>query len=206
VTLIELDVQPSVKSVKTAASAARKRMMFSRSAAKSATSAKRSGRRERPYNPRMSADGNAYADGLRMLARRELSEMQVRQRLARKGHPREAIDQAVARLREARAIDDARVAEAIARTETSVRRRGKLRVRMQIQRAGISTATAKRATDEIFDTIDDEALLEASLAKRLHGRDVIADDREFQRLYRYLIGQGFDSGRVLKALSARRGR
>ena len=147
---------------------------------------------------------SAYLDGVKMLARRELSELQVRQRLARKGHEREAIDEAVARLRDERAIDDARVAEAIARTETSVRRRGRLRVRMQIQRAGISNATAKQAVDQVFEAIDDNALLEASLMKRLRGRDTIADDREFQRLYRYLVGQGFESDRVMKALTSRR--
>jgi len=146
----------------------------------------------------------AYTDGVKMLARRELSEMQVRQRLARKGHDREAIDAAVARLREERAIDDARVAEAIARTETSVRRRGKLRVRMQIERAGIAKATANRAIADVFDGLDDAALLEASLRKRLRGRDTIVDDREFQRLYRYLVGQGFESDRVLAALEMRR--
>lgn len=145
-----------------------------------------------------------YTDGLKMLARRELSEMQVRQRLARKGYEPDAIDAAVARLRNERAIDDARAAEAIARMETSVRRRGKLRVRMQIERAGIARTTAKRAADDAFEAIDDEALLEASLLKRLRGRDAIADDREFQRLYRYLIAQGFDGDRVLKALNARR--
>src|SRR5262245_10902088 len=147
---------------------------------------------------------SAYDDGLKMLARRELSELQVRQRLARKGHGAAAIDEAIARLREERAIDDARVAEAIARTETSLRRRGKSRVRMQVQRAGISSAAAKRAVDEVFEAIDDDALLEASLAKRLRGRQTIADDREFRRLYRYLINQGFDSDRVMKALTARR--
>ena len=147
---------------------------------------------------------SAYVDGLTMLARRELSERQVRQRLARKGHEPDAIEAAVTRLREERAIDDTRVADAIARTETSVRRRGKLRVRMQIERAGIATATAKRAIDEAFDVIDDDALLEASLAKRLRGREKIADGREFQRLYRYLVGQGFESDRILKALNARK--
>jgi regulatory protein len=139
-----------------------------------------------------------------MLARRELSEKQVRQRLARKEHEPDAIEEAIARLREERALDDTRVAEAIARMETSIRKRGKMRVRMQIERAGISKSTAKQAIDEVFSTIDDEALLEASLAKRLRGRDTIADDREFQRLYRYLVGQGFESDRVLKALNARK--
>ena len=148
----------------------------------------------------------AYVDGLKMLARRELSESQIRQRLARKGHSESDIDEAVARLRGERAIDDARVAAAIARTETSIRRRGKLRVRMQIQRAGIDKDIARRAVDEVFSGIDDDELIEASLRKRLRGRETIADDREFQRLYRYLIGQGFESDRVMRTLSARRKR
>ena len=143
---------------------------------------------------------SAYVDGLKMLGRRELSERQIRQRLARKEHSPEEIDDAIARLRQERAIDDRRVADAIARMETGIRKRGKVRVRMQIERAGIDKATAKAAIDDLFGEIDDEALLEASLRKRLHGRETIADDREFQRLFRYLIGQGFESDRVMKAL------
>jgi len=149
---------------------------------------------------------SAYVDGLKMLARRELSESQIRQRLARKGHPESDIDEAVERLRGERAIDDVRVAEAIARTETSIKRRGKVRVRMQIQQAGIGKDIAKRAVDEVFSAIDDDELIEASLRKRLRQRETIADDREFQRLYRYLIGQGFEHDRVMKVLSGRRRR
>jgi regulatory protein len=149
---------------------------------------------------------DAYADGLKMLARRELSEFQVRQRLARKGHAVTEVEAAIERLRAERAIDDARVAEAIARTEVSVRRRGKLRVRMQIERAGIARATAKHATDEAFTDVDDESLLQAALARRLRSRETIDDDRERQRLYRYLVGQGFDPDRVIRALDERRQR
>jgi regulatory protein len=148
---------------------------------------------------------SAYVDGLKMLARRELSEAQVRQRLARKAHTPDDIDAAIARLRDERAIDDARVAEAIARTETSIRRRGKLRVRMQIERAGIAKAIARKAVDEVFGGIDDEAQIEAALRRRLRGRATIADDREFQRLYRFLVGQGFESDRALATLRKRKG-
>ena len=148
----------------------------------------------------------AYIDGLKMLARRELSEAQVRRRLARKDHQPDDIDAAITRLREERAINDARVAETIARTETSIHRRGKLRVRMQIERAGIAKEIARRAVDEVFDHIEDEAYIEASLKKRLRGRETIADDRELQRLFRYLVGQGFESDRIMRALTARRRR
>jgi regulatory protein len=142
----------------------------------------------------------AYLDGLKMLARRELSEHQIRQRLARKGHDSDLIDEAVARLRQERAVDDARVAAAIARTETAVKRRGRLRVRMQIERAGIDKSTAKAALDDVFDRIDDDGLIEAALRKRLRDRSHIADQREFQRLYRFLTAQGFESDRILRLL------
>src|SRR6185369_10648043 len=125
------------------------------------------------------------------------------QRLARKGHDAEAVDAAIARLRQERAIDDARVAEAIAHTETTVRRRGKLRVRRQIEQAGIAPATARHAIDEVFggiDGIDDGALLEEALTRRLRGRDRLADDAEFRRLFRYLVGQGFEPDRVMAIL------
>jgi regulatory protein len=146
----------------------------------------------------------AYVDGLKMLGQRELSEAQVRQRLARKEHDEADIDEAVARLRAERAIDDTRVAEAIARTETSYRKRGRLRVKRKIESAGIKASIAKDAVDEVFGALDSDALLQSALAKRLRDGKAIADDREFNRLYRYLAGQGFESDRVLAALRARR--
>ena len=138
-----------------------------------------------------------------MLGRRELSEAQVRQRLARRGYEPDSVDAAVARLREERAIDDARVAEAIVRTQSSIRGRGRLRVLRAVESAGIAAAIARRAVDDVFEGLDPDALLEASLAKRLDEREPITDDAEFRRLYRYLIGQGFDADRIIAALKAR---
>jgi regulatory protein len=145
-----------------------------------------------------------YVVALKMLARRELSEAQVRDRLARKGHDPDAVDRAIERLRAERAIDDARVADAIAHTATAVRRRGRLRVRSEIERAGIASATARRAVDAVFQTVDDDALLEEALARRLRGRNRAADERELARLFRYLVGQGFEPDRVLNALRKRK--
>lgn len=149
---------------------------------------------------------SAYIDALRMLGRRELSEAQVRQRLARRGHAAEDIDDAAARLRDERAIDDTRVADAIARTESSIRLRGRLRVRLKIEHAGVASSVARRAVDAAFDGIDDDALLEAALAKRLRGRAQVTDEALFRRLYRYLVGQGFEPDRVIAALKAHRSR
>ena len=143
---------------------------------------------------------SAYVAALSLLARRELSEAQVRQRLTRRGYADADIDEAIARLKREGSLDDARVAEAIARTETSLKRRGRLRVKRQIQAAGISSATATRAVNDVFADLDDDALLEAALAKRLRGREHVDDERDLQRLYRYLVGQGFEADRVAARL------
>jgi regulatory protein len=143
---------------------------------------------------------DAYLAALKMLAGRELSEAQVRQRLARRGHDSNDIDQAVARLKADGNIDDARAAAVIARRETTVRRRGKARVSSRLRAAGIAPAIADHAVQQVFEDVDADALLAASLERRLRGRARIDDDKEFQRLYRYLVGQGFDPDRVLAAL------
>jgi regulatory protein len=146
----------------------------------------------------------AYLDALKMLARRELSEAQVRARLARRGHADDEVEEAVARLLADRAIDDARVAEAIAHAETTVRRRGRLRVRREIERAGIAPALARRATDAVSGALDEGALLEEVLARRLRGAERIDHERQFARLFRYLVAQGFEPERVVAALRKRK--
>jgi len=174
--------------------------------------AKDEGRRSKDGNelPARRARGKfiptARVAALKLLARRELSEAQVRQRLARRGYDDSEIETAVERLKADRAIDDGRVASAIARTEVSIKRRGKRRVVQQIQQAGISRSAARQAVDETFEEIDEGALLAAALDRRLKGSRMIRDDREFQRLFRYLVGQGFDADDVFRALSARRPR
>ena len=135
-----------------------------------------------------------------MLARRELSEAQLRQRLLRRQHDPDAIEATLTRLKSERNLDDERVAGAIARSETNLKKRGRFRVTRQIEAAGIASSIAKRVVDETFAAIDGDALLTQALARRLRGRTRIEDDREFQRLYRYLVAQGFEPDRVMALL------
>lgn len=148
----------------------------------------------------------AYVAALRLLARRELTAAQLRERLLRRGHADADIADAVERLREERALDDARVAEAMVRTGVAVKRRGRLRLKRELEAAGIAPPVARDALDAVFGTVDAGDLIEAALRRRLRDGRLIADDREFQRLYRYLSSQGFESHRILAALNARRER
>jgi regulatory protein len=147
---------------------------------------------------------SAYAEGLRLLARRELSEAQLRERLARKAFELRDIDDAVARLRRTGALDDLRVATAAARTEALVKRRGRIRIQRHLASLGIASATITRALDEVSSAIDESALIEASLARRLRGpRARIEDAAHFRRLHQYLVRQGFEPSAVTALLRRR---
>jgi regulatory protein len=146
----------------------------------------------------------AYSAGLAMLARRELSEAQIRERLRRKDHDAGVVDEAVARLRAAGAVDDRRVAVSAARTEAQVRSRGRTYVVRRLATLGIPPDVATEAVDEVFGALDESALLARALARRLRGPSAtIRDSAHFRRLYQQLIRQGFSPSAVISALKAR---
>jgi regulatory protein len=146
----------------------------------------------------------AYAAGLAMLSRRELSEAQLRERLRRKDHEAAAIDAAVDRLKDVRALDDRRVALASARTEALVHSRGRAYVLRRLQFNGIAGEVAEEAVAEVFGALDEQALLDRAIARRLRGADArIRDAAHFRRLLQQLIRQGFAASKVIAALKAR---
>ena len=150
---------------------------------------------------------DAYTQALTWLARRELSERQVRERLARREFDEESIDAAVSRLKTERALDDRRVALACARSAVRLKGRGRERVRRSIESLGISRDLARAAVDEVFTEIDESALIARALEKRwprvtaAPDRDAIR--RETQRIYHALLRQGFPADRVMQAIRRR---
>ena len=150
----------------------------------------------------MDPPGRAYLSGLKMLARHELSEAQLRARLARQGLEPTDIEDAVGRLLRERALDDRRVALACARTEARLHRRGRARILRQLAALGIARDVASAAVAEVFTEIDERALLEQALERRLRG-SVSLDAAAIRRLHRYLIAQGFDPSQVANLLASR---
>jgi regulatory protein len=148
---------------------------------------------------------DAYLAGLSLLSRRELSAAQVRQRLKARGFSPTDIEDAVERLLAAGALDDGRVARGYARTAAAIRGRGRARVIRELEAMGIDRAIAREAAGEAFEELDEEALLIRALDRKLRGRR-IKDAAEFHRLHQFLMRQGFDAGRILKALKDRGGR
>ena len=149
---------------------------------------------------------SAYTDALRLLARRELTEKQLRDRLLDRDHPREEIDRVIAHLLESRTLDDDRVARAYARTASGVKGRGRLRVMRELTEMGVARQTATEAVAEVFADVDERALIAKALQKKMRGRPRIADPAEHARLYQYLMRQGFTPAAIVAALRKAGGR
>ena len=136
----------------------------------------------------------AYFRALRWLTARELSEAQVRSRLAEKGYTDNAITAAIARLLQDHSIDDRRAATAVARTEARVRRHGPHRVMGKLIAMQIDRDLAKEIVRELFGDEDEQALLGKTLEIRLRGNpERLNDPRERRRILAYLVRQGFSA-------------
>jgi regulatory protein len=146
---------------------------------------------------------DAYVAGLRLLARRELSEVQLRARLARRKFDDDEIGTAVVRLRRDGALDDRRTALACARTEAHVKRHGRLRAVRAVEALGIARPLARAAVAETFADLDEDALLAQALERRVRRSDAAPTAAGISRLHRYLLSQGFEAGRVSAAIRSR---
>jgi regulatory protein len=149
---------------------------------------------------------SAYLDALRLLGRRELSVKELRERLIDREHPADEIDRAIEHLLDTKALDDARVARAYARTASNVKGRGRVRVMRELSAMGIAKDTASEAVAEVFADVDERALIAKALQKKMRGRPRIADAAEHARLYQYLMRQGYTPAGISAALRKLRGR
>jgi regulatory protein len=147
---------------------------------------------------------SAYVDALYLLARRELSERQLRGHLTEREHQPDEIDRALARLREDGSLDDRRVARAYARTALKVKGRGRLRIQRELHAIGIPKEIAAEALAEIFVEVDERALIARALEKKLRAGTTIDSPAAYARVYQYLMRKGFSPAGVSAALRERR--
>ena len=139
-----------------------------------------------------------------MLARRELSVTQLRERLREREHSTDDIEDAITRLTTSGQLDDGRVARAYARTAANVKGRGRLRVQQELHAIGISREIAAEALAETFGDIDERSLIDKAIQKKLRASGTVArrdlSRQERARLYQYLMRQGFTPGGISAAL------
>ena len=140
---------------------------------------------------------DAYLSALRILKFRFNSEAELRRKLRAKKFEKDDINAVIVRLQKEKWLDDERFAGAFVRTRAN-KRVGKLRIRRELQAAGVSESTAAQALDENVDPERERESLEALCARRMrvlirrHGAAYLESDEAHAKLTSYLISHGYD--------------
>ncbi|MEO8381401.1 MAG: regulatory protein RecX, partial [Acidobacteriota bacterium] len=141
---------------------------------------------------------DCYTAAMRILKVRFNSEVELRRKLRSRRFEGADIDATIERLRAEKWLDDQRFAGAFVRTRSN-KRVGKLRIRRELQAAGVSADDAKRALSENVDPEKEQEGLVALCAKRMrnlarkHGPDYVKTETGQSALVGYLVAQGYDS-------------
>ena len=151
----------------------------------------------------MGRESGCHDVALRLLARRDLTTSQLRERLLRRKLPADEIERTLDRLTRAGLLDDARAAFAHARRAVHVKLRGRHRARRELEALGIDPPVAERALALVFDEVDEAVVLERAVARRVRGP--VRTRTELRRLHQALVRQGFARDQVTAALLARAG-
>ena len=142
-----------------------------------------------------------YTTGLSLLARRELTSTQLRDRLAKKGFTPEAVNETIQRLTDEGALDDRRTAGMYARQAALIKHRGPRRAILEIVAVGITQDIACEVVSQTYEELDTHVVIQRALHRRLTGR--VQDRAQFQKLYQYLVRQGFDGALAYSVLKKR---
>lgn len=149
----------------------------------------------------MSDDSPCYIAALRILKFRFNSEAELRRKLRSKQFDKDAIDDAMLRLRNEKWLDDSRFAGAFTRTKAN-KSIGKKRILRELQAAGVDRETAAEA---VAGNVDPEREAEAlktlcerraRMLVRRHGAEYLSTTEGRNKLAAYLLKQGYDAGLV----------
>ena len=140
----------------------------------------------------------AYGAALGMLARRERSRRELRQRLGRKGFEGDEADAALDRLADQHYQDDERFAGMLARSRAG-QGYGPARIRMELKTHGLADAAIRRMLDEA--EVDWQASAANQLRRRYGGKPA-ADRAEQAKRAQFLLRRGFAAATVRYATHA----
>jgi regulatory protein len=144
----------------------------------------------------------AYRRAILRLARRDHTVAELRRALLERGHEPDEVEQALARLRRERYLDDAGYAERFARSRLTHQHLGRARIRQALRQRGVSRPETEAGIRTAVPDAEEKAVLE-SLARRYWKQHLrVPPERRLPRLWAFLLRRGFAPGLVQGRLHA----
>lgn len=149
--------------------------------------------------PHRGARSGVLARAVALLSRREHSAQELRRKLVDRGFEPDEVDVALQRLQGNGLQDDARFADALARSRANGGR-GPLQLRAELARHGLAEGLATQAIERAENEQDWTSRAFALASRRLRGGDP-GDARERRRLADFLLRRGFPNAIVRTVLA-----
>jgi len=146
---------------------------------------------------------SALDDAVRLLSRRPRTRAEVRDRLARRGHPAGEIDDALARLAARGIVDDAALARHWIEVRAARRGYGPGRLIRELESRGVPPEVARRALEDSVreGAVEPREILDREAVKRVAALRGDRGRRAYARVYNSLLRAGFDPGEIHEALA-----
>ena len=133
---------------------------------------------------------------MHLLERMDRTEYQLRDKLKTGGYPEECIDAAIEYVKRYHYIDDLRYAYTYVRLHQE--RLSKMQIRMKLSQKGIDRELIAQALEKEYETEEIEQIRRL-LAKKNYAGEA-ADEKEFRRIYQFLLRRGFRSNEIMRAM------
>jgi len=136
------------------------------------------------------AEEQAYQRALRFLGRRPHSEAELREKLAKRQTPVDAVERVIARLKDHALIDDVTFAKAWVENRETYRPRAAKALRAELRRKGVATQAIQAALEDF----DEASAAAKAAAKAWRKYQSLPEPVARRRLMDYLSRRGFGYG------------
>jgi regulatory protein len=139
----------------------------------------------------------------RALAMRAMTAPELRARLVKRAALASDVEDVIARLKEAKALDDRRFAEYYAAARLENQGFGKMRVLRDLRTRRVAGEVAEQVVERTFQGIDETELIEQFLARKFRGVELpayLAEPKHLMSAFRRLRLAGFSAGASIRAL------
>jgi SOS response regulatory protein OraA/RecX len=150
---------------------------------------------------RLPTRARLYTHALRALARRELTTLQLRERLTQAGGRAADVAAVLTQLTAEGALDDHRAARVYANAAFRQRKRTRARILEELAERGIPPQVAGEVVAEVCGEDDERKRLEKTVVHALRGTRPPNRDDNARRLFASLVRQGYDAADVKVALA-----
>jgi regulatory protein len=144
---------------------------------------------------------SAFGEALKRLARRDHSEAELTRLLLARGHSPDAVREALQRLRERRALDDARFAAAYSRTRLAGRGLGPRRIRLELRRRGVGPEDLEQGLREALADHSESEGLDRVLRRLWQEGARLPPEKRLVRAWAALLRRGFAPALVRERLA-----